>query len=123
MTTSEKTWVRQKVGYMPLPRLRKVRLSRNIGVRELARKASISKTTVVRIEQGYMAYGRMAVQLADALEADILELMAPQGLSDEEVEELRRVLAGSSPQAFGRGDTGVEVKTPVHKEEGLTEKT
>jgi transcriptional regulator with XRE-family HTH domain len=106
MSTAEKEWVSQKVGQVALPRLRKVRLSKGVGVRELARRAGISKTIVVMLERGHghTTYGRIAVAIADALDVDILELMAPKGLSDEEVEELRRVLAGGKPEAFGRGE-------------------
>ncbi len=104
MHATERNWVTQKVGYVPLPRLHKVRLSRGCGLRQLAREAGVSVNTVRRVEAGFSAQSRVAIAFAEALDADLLELLAPETLSDDEVAELRRVLAGGSPRAFGRGD-------------------
>lgn len=125
MDPATKSWFRQRVGYVAIPRLRRVRLTRGIGVRELARRADVSKTTVVRAESGFDTQSRVAVVFAEALGADLLELMAPRSLSDEDVEELRRIFAGGKPRAHGV-EGGVEeavveeVGMPVQRETSLT---
>jgi transcriptional regulator with XRE-family HTH domain len=108
LSPEKKTWFRQRVGRVHIPRIKKVRLSRGVGLRELARRAGVSTNTVRRTEAGYAAQSRVAVAFAEALGVDILDLMAPYSLSDSEVEELRRVFAGGKPEAFGRGDAESE---------------
>ena len=93
MNAATKAWFRQNVGYVAIPRLRRVRIAREMGVRELARCAGVSKTTVVRAEDGFDVQSRVAVVFAEALDADLLELMSPRSLTDEGVEELRRIFA------------------------------
>jgi transcriptional regulator with XRE-family HTH domain len=121
MNAATKSWFRERVGYVPIPRLRRARLAREVGVRELARRAGVSKTTIVRAEDGFDVQSRVAVAFAEALEADILELMAPRTLSDQDVEELRRVFAGGEVRAYGaeEEETDQEVAIPILREESL----
>jgi transcriptional regulator with XRE-family HTH domain len=120
MDPTTKSWFRQRVGYVAIPRLRRARLAREMGVRELARRAGVSKTTVVRAEDGFDVQSRVAVAFAEALGADILELMAPRSLSDQDVEELRRVFAGGEGRAYGvEEETDEEVAIPILRAESL----
>jgi transcriptional regulator with XRE-family HTH domain len=103
-TKAIESWLREKIGYVPLPRLKRARLSKGVGLRELARRANLAIGTISRIERGYAAQSRVAVRLAETLDVNILALMAPAKLSDEDIEEFARVLAGEPLRAYGRGD-------------------
>jgi transcriptional regulator with XRE-family HTH domain len=67
---------RRLEGVLTLPRLRQVRDRRLLTIRALAERAQVSKTTVVRIEQGCTVRPETVLKLAAALDVEPADLMA-----------------------------------------------
>jgi len=66
------------VARLELPRLREVRLSKGVGLRELSEKAHVSRETLHGIEViGRSAWSRTRDKLAEALDVHPWELLFP----------------------------------------------
>src|SRR5215831_10955194 len=63
-------------------RLRRARIHQGLSVRDVAGRASLSKTSVVRLEQGHKAYPLTVVKVCAVLGLHLAGITDPKGSSD-----------------------------------------